>query len=77
MSSSNSNSSSVTLSTAKTVDTFLGTLPTKPTLVEFANGIQKDEGMRKTIPDIDNQADALRRFAEGKMSYAEMRGLCG
>jgi hypothetical protein len=23
------------------------------------------------------QTDAMARFAEGKMSYAEMRGLCG
>jgi hypothetical protein len=28
---------------------------------------------------VDNpvQTDAMAKFAEGKMSYAEMRGLCG
>ncbi len=67
----------VTLETAKTVDTFLGTLPKNTTLNQFADALQKDEGMRKTIPDIDNQVDALRKFEKGQLSYAEMRALCG
>ncbi len=65
-----------TVETVKTVDRFLSTNP--PTeLSAFADAIQKDPGMRSSIPDIDEQASALKRFAEGKMSYAEMRSLCG
>jgi hypothetical protein len=62
---------------AEAVDTFLASAPPTDNLTAFANAIQQDAGMRAQIPDIDNQADALRRFAEGKMSYAEMRSLCG
>lgn len=29
------------------------------------------------VPGFEGQADAMTRFAEGKMSYAEMRSLCG
>jgi hypothetical protein len=29
------------------------------------------------VPGFEGQADAMKRFAEGKMSYAEMRSLCG
>jgi hypothetical protein len=29
------------------------------------------------IVDDPAQTDAMAKFAEGKMSYAEMRGLCG
>lgn len=68
------------LAQAAAVDRFINSLPQDPkdtNLTTFANAIQNDPGMRAQIPDIDNQADALRRFAEGKMSYAEMRSLCG
>jgi hypothetical protein len=65
------------LAQAANVDRFINTLPSDTNLMSFANAIQKDPGMRASIPDIDNQADALKRFAEGKMSYAEMRSLCG
>ncbi len=65
------------LSQAATVDRFINSLPADTSLMSFANAIQKDAGMRAQIPDIDNQADALKRFAEGKMTYAEMRSLCG
>ena len=65
------------MKTAAAVDTFMASVPPTNDLTAFANAIQKDAGMRAQIPDIDNQADALRRFAEGKMSYAEMRSLCG
>ena len=65
------------MKTAAAVDTFMASVPPTNDLPDFANAIQKDAGMRAQIPDIDNQADALRRFAEGKMSYAEMRSLCG
>lgn len=56
---------------------FITTNPPIHDLNEFANAIQKDEGMRALIPDIDQQAEAMRKFASGKMSYAEMRSLCG
>lgn len=64
---------------ATAVDSFFQTLDPAATtnLTTFANAIQNDAGMRKQIPDIDQQADALKRFAEGKMTYAEMRSLCG
>jgi len=65
------------LAQAANVDRFLSTVPPSANITQFADAIQKDPGMRASIPDIDNQADALRRFAEGKMSYAEMRSLCG
>lgn len=29
------------------------------------------------VPGFEGQADAMKRFSEGKMSYAEMRTLCG
>jgi len=29
------------------------------------------------VPGFEGQADAMTRFAEGKMTYAEMRSLCG
>lgn len=31
----------------------------------------------RNVPGFEGQADAMKRFAEGKMSYAEMRSLCG
>lgn len=42
-----------------------------PTLLEFA------EGMRDKLPDGEQQYQAIKQFSEGKMTYAEMRGLCG
>lgn len=66
-----------TLQQAQTVDRFVSSLPPTQNLVEFATALQQDPAMRQQIPDIDQQADALKRFAEGKMSYAEMRSLCG
>ncbi len=60
-----------------TVDRFINTLPANSDLRTFANAIQNDAGMRARIPDIDAQADALREFANGQMSYAEMRSRCG
>jgi hypothetical protein len=66
-----------TLNAVNTVDTFLNTLPANASLNQFTDSIEKDKGMRNMIPDMGQQVDALRRFAEGKMSYAEMRSLCG
>jgi hypothetical protein len=65
------------LTQATNVDRFLSTVPPSANLTSFVEAIQKDPGMRAQIPDIDDQAAALKRFAEGKMSYAEMRSLCG
>jgi len=31
----------------------------------------------RDVPGFEGQADAMQRFYEGKMSYAEMRSLCG
>ena len=45
--------------------------------VSFAEMMQANPQVRQVIPDIDQQASAMKRFAEGKMSYAEMRSLCG
>jgi hypothetical protein len=45
--------------------------------LSFAQNLQANPEVRRVIPDIDDQAAAMKRFAEGKMSYAEMRGLCG
>ncbi len=65
------------IATINAVDSFLASKPPTNDLTAFANAIQKDAGMRAQIPDIDQQADALRKFASGGMSYAEMRSLCG
>jgi hypothetical protein len=68
------------LQQAQTVDTFLATQAAQNALANplaFANAARNDPGMRAMIPDIDQQADAMTRFAQGKMSYAEMRSLCG
>ena len=63
---------------ATTVDTFINNnRESVSNLSQFATAIQNDPGMRAMIPDIDEQASALQRFAAGKMSYAEMRSLCG
>ncbi len=43
----------------------------------FVTNLQNDPVARQQIPDIDIQADAMRKFEAGKMSYAEMRTLCG
>ena len=43
----------------------------------FTQLLQANPEVRQVIPDIDDQAAAMKRFAEGKMSYAEMRSLCG
>lgn len=45
--------------------------------LEFAKVLQGNTKIREVIPDIDKQVSALEKFSEGKMSYAEMRGLCG
>ena len=62
---------------AKAVDNFLATKPPTHDLVAFATALQQDPEMRRLMPDIDEQTDALKRFKEGKLSYAEMRSLCG
>lgn len=41
------------------------------TLVEFA------EVVCQGLPDGQQQLEAIKKFSEGKLSYAEMRSLCG
>lgn len=67
------------LEQAATVDNFLRSIPIEEMgdVRTFANAATKDERMRKLIPDIDRQAEAITKFSEGTMSYAEMRSLCG
>jgi hypothetical protein len=43
---------------------------TNPTPLDIAEAT-------RGVPGFEGQADAMKRFAEGKMSYAEMRSLCG
>lgn len=64
---------------AAAVDSFINRTPASvaESPLAFAEAIQKDPEMRRMIPDIDEQADAMKRFAQGKLSYAEMRSLCG
>lgn len=68
------------LEKAATVDAFLSSAAAQNAAkdpVAFVNAARNDPEMRAQIPDIDQQADAITRFSEGKMSYAEMRSLCG
>lgn len=51
--------------------------PGKDEYSRFVNNIQQNSLARQMIPDIDKQAEAMRKFGEGKLSYAEMRTLCG
>lgn len=44
---------------------------------EFVTNLQNDPAARQQIPDIDQQAEAMRNFRAGNLSYAEMRTLCG
>ena len=43
----------------------------------FVTNLQNDPVARQQIPDIDDQAQAMRDFEAGKISYAQMRTLCG
>lgn len=57
-----------------------GVTPPSTVLSEFDKFIQtmeKDPLARATIPDLDDQVSALKKFSKGEMSYAEMRSLCG
>lgn len=48
--------------------------PCAPTsMADFADAIEYDSG----LPDAKEQADAMRAFGEGKLTYAQMRELCG
>lgn len=40
------------------------------------NPLEVAEAFRN-VPGFEGQADAMKRFSEGKMTYAEMRSLCG
>lgn len=43
---------------------------TNPTPLDIAEA-------SRNVPGFEGQADAMKRFSEGKMTYAEMRSLCG
>lgn len=43
----------------------------------FVTNLQNDPVARQQIPDIDAQAQAMRDFEAGKISYFQMRTLCG
>lgn len=43
----------------------------------FANALKNLKNVRSMIPDIGEQADAIKKFAEGEISYAEMRTQSG
>lgn len=45
--------------------------------VAFAESLRANPQVRAVIPDIDEQAAAMKKFSEGRMSYAEMRSICG
>jgi hypothetical protein len=56
------------------------------TLFEFANKNAKTvvklsplhiAEAHRYVPGFEGQADAMKKFSEGKMTYAEMRSLCG
>jgi hypothetical protein len=44
---------------------------------KFVTNLQNDPVARQQIPDIDEQAQAMRDFEAGKISYYQMRTLCG
>ena len=44
---------------------------------EQVTPLEVAESLQTVLPDGEQQYDALKRFSEGKMSYAEMRALCG
>ena len=58
-----------------TVLGFTSTLPNEALtdLNVFADAIQNNQAMRQMIPDIDQQAEGLRKFQRGELTYAEMR----
>ncbi len=64
---------------ARALDTLAGRIPANAleSPLAFAEALQKDPVARRLIPDIDQQADAMKRFSRGELSYAEMRSLCG
>lgn len=56
------------------IETILSTLTsetvTNPSPLDIAEAC-------RNVPGFEGQADAMKRFSEGKMTYAEMRSLCG
>ena len=64
---------------ARAVDAIAGRIPADAleSPLAFAEALQQDPLARQMIPNIDEQADAMKRFAEGRLTYAEMRSLCG
>ena len=59
------------------VDSFLASNPPTEDLKAFADALEASPGMKKAIPDLPRQTEALRRFAGGTLTYGQMRDLCG
>jgi hypothetical protein len=51
--------------------------PLAAQLDTIARNLNPDLAMAAIMVNDPDQTAALAKFAEGKMSYAEMRGLCG
>jgi hypothetical protein len=51
--------------------------PLTAQLDTIARNLNPDLAMAAIMVNDPDQTAALAKFAEGKMSYAEMRGLCG
>jgi hypothetical protein len=49
----------------------------KTSLENFVNTLERDPVARQLIPDFDKQAEAMKKFSQGNLSYAEMRSICG
>ncbi len=45
--------------------------------IKLIDPLKFAEALQNSIPDGKQQYEAMRKFSEGKISYAEMRGLCG
>lgn len=44
---------------------------------EITNALQLAEVLQDSLPNGKEQYEAMKQFSQGKMSYAEMRALCG
>ena len=58
-------------------DAFVTKYKNRRNPLAFGNTLQNDPVARSMIPNIDEQVDAIKKFADGKISYAEMRTLSG
>lgn len=49
----------------------------KAARIQSLNPYQVARELRGVLPDGDQQFEAMKRFSQGTLSYAEMRSLCG